>query len=177
MAPMTDDEQIARCTELARRVWPDLDAAIVAGALSAGVYSGAQNETMVAMILRHPRALNALEAALLVLADDGDLLRRAIVEVEARSDLRGAHAAEIAMAVLRVARGLRNPLTEDSEQEATGVPPWVEQLATAWEREARGWIAEHHHDDDEECDEHCNAEAKQVLYRAAQLRTAAREAL
>lgn len=67
---MSDDERLQRLTELARRVWPDIDAAIVDHAQSAGVYARAQGETMVAMVLRHPLSLDALEAALRELAGE-----------------------------------------------------------------------------------------------------------
>lgn len=53
-------------------------------------------------------------------------------------------------------------------------PAWVEELAAEWEHQARGWMAEHVHEDDDECEEACNAEAKQVLRCAAELRARAR---
>jgi hypothetical protein len=68
----SDDARIARLTELARKVWPGIDAAVLCASsgASAGVYSRAQSENLVLMVLAHPRALDALEAALLVLAGE-----------------------------------------------------------------------------------------------------------
>ena len=72
---MNDDERIRRLTELARRVWPDRDAQIF-------VASDDEENTCVVLDEKgdweqhlgtnHPRALDALEAALLVLAGESD---------------------------------------------------------------------------------------------------------
>ena len=65
---MTDEARLARLTELARSVWGggyawyDDDRASIAGV---------HTERMDSVIeIQHPRALDALEAALLVLADE-----------------------------------------------------------------------------------------------------------
>lgn len=70
---MTDEARIARLTELAQRVWPDLlDVRVYADATHASVtfvYSPTTRAKGLS-IEGHPRALDALEAALLVLAGD-----------------------------------------------------------------------------------------------------------
>ncbi len=65
---MTDEARIKRLTELARRVWPDAAAAVVDGVPSVHEMTDYYGEYI--HIARHPRALDALEAALLVLSGD-----------------------------------------------------------------------------------------------------------
>lgn len=67
---MTDDERLARLTDLAQRVWPGADPLIVDTGKAAGVHERGGQERMLAMVLAHPRSLDALEAALLVLSGD-----------------------------------------------------------------------------------------------------------
>lgn len=82
------DERIERLTELARRVWPHLDEQKVIAETSGGAMitytylsplsattldSPDEEERYVSYhtrIMQHPRALDALEAALLVLAEE-----------------------------------------------------------------------------------------------------------
>jgi len=66
---MSDDERIAKLTELAQRVWPDEPyggAHVVAYGDAAWVRVRPNTEHI--KVLGHPRALDALEAALLALA-------------------------------------------------------------------------------------------------------------
>jgi len=108
---MSDDERLARLTELARRLvhgasiqYGDTN---IAGDPSFEVFDVADD--IVLRIPAHPRALDALEAALLVLADD--------VAV----DDDAARLAQAAAAFVRLTRG---------------APAWVEQLAAEWEDDA-----------------------------------------
>lgn len=64
---MTDEARIARLTEIARRVWPDAEIE----ADKRQVLVETSSEWGDAVTIKHPRALDALEAALLVLADQG----------------------------------------------------------------------------------------------------------
>lgn len=69
----THEQRIARLTELARKVWPTVsNLCVVGGSDSAGAFeSGDQQARALALILAaNPRALDALEAALCVLADE-----------------------------------------------------------------------------------------------------------
>lgn len=70
---MDDDERLTRLTELARETWPGADPLIVDTGKAAGVHERGGQERMLAMVLGHPRALDALEAALLVLSGDLEL--------------------------------------------------------------------------------------------------------
>ena len=107
---MTDEARIARLTELARRVWTsrtnvrvvhdrEYDAAIV-------LYDAASRDTRPLVSIPHPRALDALEAALLVLAGDA--------KVHPDGALRDAYLA-----------GANAGYTEQTK--------WVEQLAARWD--------------------------------------------
>lgn len=68
----SDEERIARLTQLARRAWPDFNPGDGSG--SDGFYFGDHDAVCLRalgrMVLRveHPRALDALQAALLTLA-------------------------------------------------------------------------------------------------------------
>ncbi len=112
---MSDDERIARLTELARRVYGP-DAVLVFNAKddvrvkhSLRVIAGAAMWTE-ALCIRHPRALDALEAALLVLED-------ADVKVTSRTAFHEA----VHVAANKI----------DESRAA-----WVEQLAAWMERNA-----------------------------------------
>jgi len=63
---MTDDARIARLTLLARRVWPDTRVI----AWPEHIYVEDETPVQRASVFGHPRALDALEAALLVLAGE-----------------------------------------------------------------------------------------------------------
>jgi hypothetical protein len=72
---MTDDARLQRLTELARKVWPDGEADARASAdpneCAACVVLHPDGEWQQALaIMQHPRALDALEAALCVLAGE-----------------------------------------------------------------------------------------------------------
>ena len=135
---MTDEVRIARLTELARRVWPEATIEVrgdyweIRHRHSSMKVDDDYYQCVWTSPRQPERAADALEAALLVLAGEhGALLQRAIVEVETRSDLRGAHAAEVALAVLRVAQGITNPLTADVTFGEPVQPAWLE----AWAKE------------------------------------------
>ena len=72
---MSDEARIARLTELARKVWPEENVQIGNPKGKAPAKSGvfvASSEWTLLGVGAHPRALDALEAALLVLADVDD---------------------------------------------------------------------------------------------------------
>jgi len=117
-ATMSDDERLARLTELARRVWPhariewDGDALCVLGPVQQ-----ANGRTVVAEHLRinpHPRAADALEAALLVLAS-GETWHGRMGELDE------------CLRVLRAQYGIDPP-------HVLPPPAWVEQLAAEFRR-------------------------------------------
>lgn len=65
---MNDDARIAKLTKLARRVWPDRETGISTATGAEAVDQ--RTDDLLVDIGQHPRALDALEAALLVLADE-----------------------------------------------------------------------------------------------------------
>jgi hypothetical protein len=68
---MTDDERIARLVELARRVWPELERSRVWTSEGCCAELELDDEGLTYIHIHpHPRALDALEAALLVLAGE-----------------------------------------------------------------------------------------------------------
>jgi hypothetical protein len=72
---VTDEARIARLTELARRVWPQFEnLRVVATPIEALVLfdygSEKRRDTSTLLHVPHPRALDALEAALLVLSEE-----------------------------------------------------------------------------------------------------------
>ena len=108
---MSDDDRIERLTQLARRMWPDRPYVEVRSGIGfAEVRDGPRDGGWIDSLLRvdHGNALDALEAALLVL--DG-------ARVVPDGALRDAYC-----------RGVVDALEES--------PAWVEQLAAQWEREA-----------------------------------------
>lgn len=163
---MTNDERIQRLTELARRVWPDAN--VDMECRSFGVYLGEECVWFCdADFDSNPRALDALEAALLVLAGEAPLVasgQGAICKLV--PGLPIDHDAERQIDALVTAATKREPLA----------PAWVEQLAEEWEHRAAKWVSVHdsHHDEDE-CADACYAEAKQVLNCADELRERAKE--
>ena len=72
---MTDEARIKRLTELARQAWPHDDVAVVIASVDVDdslfveVQRDEEEESYSLAGVHHPRALDALEAALLVLAD------------------------------------------------------------------------------------------------------------
>lgn len=68
---MSDDERIARCTELARRVWPEASVEFSCRMWCVDAPNNAHDAVVEMLAVHdHPRALDALEAALLVLAGE-----------------------------------------------------------------------------------------------------------
>lgn len=144
---MTDDERIQRLTELARRVWPDQGAGVSWDPFY-DVAKVINDRRTILFEMQSPRAFDALEAALLVLADD---------EGEAAMFSAGR----------RFEQAMRKCQSDP--------PAWVGKLASEWEQRAAKWVSMHesHHDEDE-CADACYAEARQVLVCADELRERAR---
>jgi hypothetical protein len=114
---VTDEARLERLTELARRVWPDEAGMRIEydpdsrDGTNICVHDG-YSYTLAE--LRHPRALDALEAALLVLAREGTVLTREQMD-------RSADMVATAVEYLEAAK---QPL------------PWVESLASEWQARA-----------------------------------------
>lgn len=134
---MTDEARIARLTELARRVWPDAAAAMVDGVASVVEIPGYYECLYIA---RHPCALDALEAALLVLADEERVPlterrvledRIAALERDRATLLRRYQEEQAKVAILDDA--FRTASAALNEAEAA---TWAEQLAKAWDERA-----------------------------------------
>lgn len=138
MAGVTDDERIARLIELAQKVWPS--------AGEVGLSDLNPGEVILAKYLPewtplltlqcdHPRALDALEAALLVLA--GDTVVNALI---ARSSLgAGLHAMQTdpEAELERIDAELTNEVMDAIRDANTMPPAWVEALASDWESSYR----------------------------------------
>lgn len=117
---MTDDERVVRLADLAQRMWPG--ATISHESDGTSVITGIQSDgerswTEEPVFIRHPRALDALEAALLVLAD------------EARIPLT---ADQVTRDALESCRRDREALVRRIREERAA----MEQLAEQWERDA-----------------------------------------
>lgn len=122
-------ERIERLTQLAREVWPDRDeqmviheitgAAMIAyrSRFPCSTVDGSEGERIVSYHTRidHPRALDALEAALLALV--GDNTRAQLARLEER---------------------VRDVLQTELARRDGALPAWVEQLAREWEKLADG---------------------------------------
>lgn len=117
---MNDEARIARLTQLARRVWPRRDPEAVEHEWHDGfpgfeVLSGdhdlmandEDSNTVLAFVQSHPRALDALEAALLVLAGDDTRLQLNRLQEQVRDVL--------------------------ADELARRTPAWVERLARRWD--------------------------------------------
>lgn len=152
---MTDEARLARLTELARRVWPDdREIAVEHYEKREVIVWGHDGESHAR--IDHPRAFDALEAALLVLS--GDLVLTGDERSLMRPDVQ-----RIVQANVDVGMAYTELLLQ------------VEQLAAEWEAQAASWRNNHEHDDGvEECEEACNAEAKQVERCARMLRERAK---
>lgn len=131
---MSDDERIARLTELARRVWPN--AAVNAWGDAAWVERHAGEYPCLSVA--HPRAHDALEAALLVLAHG----RETVVQTLSRMSAPRITPKHVAAAREHVGRleelrawyQVHIAPHENELAERTDEPPaWVEQLAQEWE--------------------------------------------
>ncbi len=126
MEKVTDEARIARLTELARRVWPGDKLDIVVRGEAVRVMLGGEDTgmpmiTTSLLTVVHPRALDALEAALLVLAN-GD--RRA----RAQQFFEGLPA--LSTGILAVGTHAAADVPPES-------PAWVEQLAGEMEEDHR----------------------------------------
>lgn len=100
---MTDDARIARLTELARKMWPDavIDASDPVNVKVHGAVerSGGRAEWIERIYIGHPRALDALEAALRELAKpDGSALPEVIDEIRAEFRAEGRRIAPLKLA-------------------------------------------------------------------------------
>jgi hypothetical protein len=118
-----DDERIARLTDLARRVWPDRNARVAIGEEGeegeeehgACVILDELGEWEQHLGITHPRALDALEAALLVLSSPhSGAMRLALRDLAEHGKLSTAK------------------VTLRDEP-----PAWVELLASEWEKLAK----------------------------------------
>ena len=76
---MTDEARIARLTELARKAWPRADAERMHVFASQSAAVGDETEELLFVGI-HPRALDALEAALCVLAGEPPTWARELAE-------------------------------------------------------------------------------------------------
>lgn len=63
---MSDEARIARLTEMARKVWPGAAVSVAGDA----VVVDAINEPRFPLQVHHPRALDVVEIALIVLSDE-----------------------------------------------------------------------------------------------------------
>lgn len=126
---MTDEARLARLTELARRVWPELERPHVWAPTEVGTAipgCALDDEGLEYIHVHpHPRALDALEAALLVLAD------------EERVPLTERRVFEDRIEALERDRATLVRRYKDRELEQAA---WVEALAQEWEVKA-GTIA------------------------------------
>lgn len=114
---MTDEARIARLTDLARSVWPFYDVSVDADDDGSAAYVNNEPDAPPFIEICHPRALDALEAALLVLAD------------EARIPLT---ADQVTRDALESCRRDREALTKRIREERAA----MEKLAEQWEAEA-----------------------------------------
>lgn len=130
---MTDDQRIERLTELARRAWLEKDGVVVEstpqthGAYVLHEVSGIDTPTGLPIswtgelaTIYHPRALDALEAALLVLDD------------QERIPLTERRVLEDRIEALERDRAALTRRYRDREFEGRA---WVEELAQQWEAE------------------------------------------
>ncbi len=157
---MTDDERIARLTELAKKVWPDAE--VDADAKGAQAFVGTSAEWGFAVKIAHPRALDALEAALLVLSGEGKVLTREVFHEAVRE------------AAIRIAKSWAE---STSELEEALVPAWVEQLATEWDARAAECArkaSEAHTRRDQELVSMYSTQQHATIWHAAELRERAR---
>lgn len=66
---MSHEVLIPKLNEIARKVWPDTDLYVFAEPGCAWVFKEMRHKHLELACIRHPRALEALEAALLALAE------------------------------------------------------------------------------------------------------------
>jgi hypothetical protein len=112
---MTDEARIERLTELARRVWPDVAEYLRVEFDAAQAFVRCAGGTVLLDVVAAGQSLDALEAALLVLAGEGHI--------------------SYSVAAPGLTEKLE-ALTAPYRQ-----PAWVEQLASCWEERARNMIS------------------------------------
>lgn len=174
---MTDQARIERLTELAQRVWPDIHVDVDTSATpcsTEGRRLGAwvqqyfprpvgpvESGPVLLSVPEHPRALDALEAALLVLAGD-DPSPASLAEIpelspDALSLGRGVVGRKLASMLPKDWRPTQAQC--DAAQLAlTGqVPAWVDELASEFEREAE----QPYHPEKRHALKHCAAELRE----------------
>jgi glycine/D-amino acid oxidase-like deaminating enzyme len=127
-----DDERLARLTELARRLWPDQGATVRWDAFY-DVAKVVNERGTILFEMQHPRSLDALEAALLVLAGEDPLGKWA--RKLAEDSVRAGDAAEAALAM----RADESRPVGILDMLAVYAQPhdWVEQLAAKMEANGR----------------------------------------
>jgi len=138
---MTDD-RIARLTDLARQAWPpgphDTDLTIdeMPDFQSAAVRV---NGEALLLVEDHPKALDAIEAALYVLIGKDEPL--------STSQAKDVYSEAFAVAKRLFSREPLYRIDPDGTIECMEPPPWVEELAGKWEAEAkrRSWLNEESH--------------------------------
>lgn len=150
---MSDDERIARLTELARRVYgPHASVHLRTWEGGAEVWVERSWDEAPCLSAEHPRALDALEAALPVMAEEGlphastDMLASlqtwwAQHALALRCTSRSVHRA-IGVALAALERGLPFPTMQvladvpDDEAAHASESAWVEQLAADMDKRA-----------------------------------------
>lgn len=118
---MTDEARIARLTEIARRVWQHSEEQPVTVECGLGACVRSGSRTALDVVATHDRALDALEAALLVLAD------------EERIPLTERRVFEDRIEALERDRATLVRRYRDRELEQAA---WVEDLAEEWSASA-----------------------------------------
>lgn len=118
---MSDEERLVRLTEMARQVWPEVHSVYEHdGYLDAGALAMQGGYRLLMRIAPHPRALDALEAALLVLSGEG------IVTTLPRFSAAVVEAAE------KLAES-RAKTSAELDAMLGKVPAWAEKLASEWD--------------------------------------------
>ncbi len=118
---VSEDERIARLTELARRVWTQRrNVRVTASEDAAFVMADVGSQSYPVISIPHPRALDALEVALLVLAD----------EVEFRRKMPPREITAFGPTAIEYADGGTLHIVADD------TPAWVEKLAKEWDKTA-----------------------------------------
>lgn len=117
---MTDEARIARLTELARRVWPEAVAGFTSDSSNYSVptaYVESTRNGSTEISIDHPRALDALEAALLVLADETPAwVEQLAKEWECAADIHSPPNGEVSWPVDRMRRDCARELRERAKR-------------------------------------------------------------
>ena len=142
---MSNEERLARLTELARRVpgWKDAVVEYGRHVITVWGQGSEPGEQTLLLTIRHaPSALDALEAALCVLAGDAlaeDMLRSLQSwwerhAVALRMTSRSVHHA-LGVAISALEQGKPFPTMQVlTGADAAEPPAWVDELATKWEQ-------------------------------------------